>query len=128
MPQPASQPAHTRTRAISPGESEFYALTNAICELVTVRQLVEEFGYVFATASQVFSDAAVARSLAEFGASSRATRFIDRRYKFAEFYTNEGVIGVLPVKGAHNPSNGLSKFTFGIVFVKERAYMMGLNR
>ena len=83
---------------------------------------------MFATASQVFSDAAVARSLAEFGASSRATRFIDRRYKFGEFYVSEGAIAISPCKGVHNPSNGLTKFTFGVVFAKERAYMMGLNR
>ena len=87
-----------RRPSLSPGESEFYALTDTICETVTTRNLVEELGYVFPSATHVYSDARVARILAEHGATSSRTRFIDRRYQFARFYEDGGVIKVQPVK------------------------------
>ena len=51
-----------RAPSISPGEAEFYALTNTITETVTIRQLIEELGVVFASATQVFSDSRTATS------------------------------------------------------------------
>ena len=108
------------------GESEFYALTNTVCEVVTIRQLVEELGYVFPSATHTFSDSGTARSLGMYGAASKLTRFIHRRYHFCRFYEEEGVIKILPVAGAKNPANALTKFTYGPLFIKERKYMLGV--
>ena len=115
-----------RQPSISPGEAEFYALTNTITETVTIRQLVEEFGHIFTAATEIFSDASTARSLARFGAATPRTRFIHRRYHFARFYEEDGVIRVLPVKGVRNPANMLTKFVFGSVFVRDRRYLLGI--
>ena len=111
---------------ISPGEAEFYALTNTVTETVTIRQLIEELGVVFASATQVFSDSRTARTLAEHGATTHRTRFIHRRWHFAKFYEQDGVIKISPIRGAVNPANVLTKFTFGSVFIKERKYIMGI--
>ena len=115
-----------RAPSISPGEAEFYALTNTITETVTIRQLIEELGVVFASATQVFSDSRTARTLAEHGATTHRTRFIHRRWHFAKFYEQDGVIKISPIRGAVNPANVLTKFTFGSVFIKERKYIMGI--
>ena len=37
-----------------------------------------------------------------------------------------GVIKISPIRGAVNPANVLTKFTFGSVFIKERKYIMGI--
>ena len=102
-----------RAPSISPGEAEFYALTNTITETVTIRQLIEELGVVFASATQVFSDSHTARTLAEPGATTHRTRFIHRRWHFAKCYEQVGVIKISPIRGAVNPTNVLTKFTFG---------------
>ena len=115
-----------RAPAISPAEAEFYALTNTVTETVTIRQLAEEMGYVFPAATQVFCDSNTARKLAEFGATTSKTRFIDRRYQFCTFYEGEGTIKIMPIRGARNPANALTKFTFGALFTNERAYILGL--
>jgi hypothetical protein len=115
-----------RAPSISPGESEFYELTNGISETITVRNLIEDFGYVFPSATHVFSDARVARALAEHGAASSRTRFIDRRYHFTSFYQDEGSVIIRPVRGVNNASNSLNKFTWGTGFIKDRKYMLGL--
>ena len=94
-----------RAPSISPGEAEFYALTNTITETVTIRQLIEELGVVFASATQVFSDSRTARTLAEHGATTHRTRFIHRRWHFAKFYEQDGVIKISPIRGAVNPAN-----------------------
>ena len=81
---------------------------------------------VFASATQVFSDSRTARTLAEHGATTHRTRFIHRRWHFAKFYEQDGVIKISPIRGAVNPANVLTKFTFGSVFIKERKYIMGI--
>ena len=118
------------TPAISPGEAEFYALTTTVSETVTVRQFFEELGFVFPSgtpsATQVFCDSRTASTLAEHGATSSRTRFIHRRLNFCRFYHDDGVIYVASIRGNKNPANGLTKFTFGDMFRRERAYMLGL--
>ena len=111
-----------RAPSISPGEDEFYALTNTITETVTVRQLVEEFGHVFPRVQHVFvfSDASAARAIAEDANTTACTRFIHRRWHFATFYSDEGVIRIMPIRGSHNPANIFTKFTFGVLFLRER--------
>ena len=44
----------------------------------------------------------------------------------AKFYEQDGVIKISPIRGAVNPANVLTKFTFGSVFIKERRYIMGI--
>ena len=68
---------------------------------------------VFASATQVFSDSRTARTLAEPGATTHRTRFIHRRWHFAKCYEQVGVIKISPIRGAVNPTNVLTKFTFG---------------
>ena len=41
-------------------------------------------------------------------------------------YEQDGVIKISPIRGAVNPANVLTKFTFGSVFIKERRYIMGI--
>ena len=36
------------------------------------------------------------------------------------------LIKISPIRGAVNPANVLTKFTFGSVFIKERKYIMGI--
>jgi len=115
-----------RAPSISPGEDEFYALTNTITETVTIRQLIEEFGHVFPSATFVFSDASTARALAQDANTTARTRFIHRRWFFANFYTDEGVVQIMPIRGGRNPANVLTKFTFGVLFFRERDYLLGL--
>ena len=115
------------TPAIPPGEAEFYGLTTTVSETVTVRQFFEELGYVFPSATHVFCDSRTARALAEHGASSARTRFIHRRYHFTRFYVYGGVVHIASVRGNKNPANGLTKFTFGDMFRRERAYMLGMQ-
>ena len=117
-----------RAPSISPGEDEFYALTNKITETVTVRQLVEEFGHVFPRVQHVFvfSDASAARAIAEDANTTACTRFIHRRWHFATFYSDEGVIRIMPIRGSRNPANIFTKFTFGVLFLRERDYILGL--
>jgi hypothetical protein len=91
-----------------------------------VRQFFEELGHVFPSATQVFCDSRTARTLAEHGATSSRTRFIHRRFNFCRFYHAEGVIYIASIRGNKNPANGLTKFTFGDMFRRERAYMLGL--
>ena len=66
------------------------------------------------------------RPPAEHGATTHRTRFIHRRWHFAKFYEQDGVIKISPIRGAVNPANVLTKFTFGSVFIKERRYIMGI--
>ena len=112
--------------ALSPGESEFYGLTSAVSEGVSVRQFFEDLGYVFPAATQVFCGSRTARALAEHGATTSRTRFIHRRYNFARFYSDNGVVYIAAVRGNKNPANGLTKFTFGDMFRRERRYMLGM--
>ena len=42
-----------RSPSISPAESEFYGLSTGVCETLHIRQLMEELGHVFTTATQV---------------------------------------------------------------------------
>jgi len=116
-----------RNPALSPGEEEFYALTSTITETVTVRQLLEEVGHVFPAATQVFSDATVARAIAQHGATSMRTKFIERRYQFGRFYEEEGITKIMPVRGAVNPANILTKFVFGNPYFVNRRYLLGID-
>ena len=115
-----------RNPSISPGEAEFYALTSTVTETVTIRQLLEEIGHVFPSATHTFSDARTARILAEHGATTPRTRFIDRRYHFVKFYEQDGIIKIMPIRGSRNPANALTKFTFGVMFYHERKYLLGI--
>ena len=116
-----------RTPAISPAEAEFYALSTTVAETLTLRQLLEELGHVFASATHVFCDSRAARLLAEHGASSSRTRHIHRRWHFVRYHVDEGEVHLAVQRGAANPANGLTKMTLGKVFLAERAYVMGIR-
>ena len=82
---------------------------------------------MFASATHVFCDSRAARLLAEYGASSSRTRHIHRRWHFTRFHVDEGDVYIASQRGAANPANGLTKMTLGWLFVKERAYMLGVS-
>ena len=116
-----------RSPAISPAEAEFYGLTTTIAESIHVRQLLEELGVVFEAATQVFCDSKAARLLAVQGASSSRTRHIHRRWHFAVYHANDGSIHVTALRGSRNPANVLTKLTTGAMFIRERAYVLGMR-
>ena len=117
-----------RTPSLSPAESEFYALTSTVCEVVTTRHLLEDLGFVFEAATQVFTDSRAARLLADQGGSSARTRHIHRREHFVAFHTREGTAWISAIRGDRNPANALTKFTYGVMFLRERAYFFGIRR
>ena len=49
-----------------------------------------------------------------------------RRWHFAKFYEQDGVIKIMPIRGSRNPANALTKFTFGALYIKERKYILGI--
>ena len=112
--------------AISPAESEFYGLSLGVCETLHVRQLMEEMGHTFLTATQVFSDSRAARFFATFGASTKATRHIHRRWHFTRYHTDAGQIYVAAIKGKANPVNAMTKLVVGVEFRTSRAYLLGI--
>jgi hypothetical protein len=116
-----------RSPAISPAEAEFYGLSTTVAETIHIRQLLEELGHIFASATQVFCDSRAARLLANHGASSSRTRHIHRRWHFTRFHVEDGDVWIAELRGSRNPANALTKFTFGQMFIRERAYMLGIR-
>ena len=112
-----------RSPAISPAEAEFYALSSTVAELVYARQLLEELGHVFSAATQCFCDSRAARLMADHGSSTSRTRHVHRRWHFMKFHTDDGDVWIAAIKGLRNPANGLTKFTAGPLFIRERKYM-----
>ena len=102
-------------------------MSTTVAETLSIRQLLEELGHVFASATHVFCDSRAARLLAEHGASSSRTRHIHRRWHFTRFHVDEGDVYVATQRGASNPANGLTKMTLGKMFLQERAYMLGIR-
>jgi hypothetical protein len=114
-----------RSPSISPAESEFYGLSTGVCETLHVRQLMEELGHVFTTATQIFCDSRAARFMATYGASSKGTRHIHRRWHFTKFHTDAGEIYICAIKGVNNPVNCMTKLVVGIEFRTSRTYLLG---
>ena len=114
-----------RSPSISPAESEFYGLSTGVCETLHVRQLLEELGHVFTTATQIFCDSRAARFMATYGASSKGTRHIHRRWHFTKFHTDAGELYICEIKGAHNPVNCMTKLVVGVEFRTSRTYLLG---
>jgi hypothetical protein len=114
-----------RSPSISPAESEFYGLSTGVCETLHVRQLLEELGHVFSTATQIFCDSRAARFMATYGASSKGTRHIHRRWHFTKFHTDAGELYICAIKGVHNPVNCMTKLVVGVEFRTSRTYLLG---
>jgi hypothetical protein len=114
-----------RSPSISPAESEFYGLSTGVCETLHVRQLMEELGHVFTTATQIFCDSRAARFMATYGASSKGTRHIHRRWHFTKFHTDAGELFICAIKGVLNPVNCMTKLVVGIEFRTSRTYLLG---
>ena len=114
-----------RSPSISPAESEFYGLSTGVCETLHIRQLMEELGHVFTTATQIFCDSRAARFMATYGASSKGTRHIHRRWHFTKFHTDAGELFICAIKGVHNPVNCMTKLVVGVEFRTSRMYLLG---
>ena len=114
-----------RSPSISPAESEFYGLSTGVCETLHVRQLMEELGHVFTSATQVFCDSRAARFMATYGASSKGTRHIHRRWHFTKFHTDAGELYICAIKGVNNPVNCMTKLVVGVEFRTSRTYLLG---
>jgi hypothetical protein len=114
-----------RSPSISPAESEFYGLSTGVCETLHVRQLMEELGHVFTSATQIFCDSRAARFMATYGASTKGTRHIHRRWHFTKFYTDAGELYICAIKGVNNPVNCMTKLVVGVEFRTSRTYLLG---
>ena len=114
-----------RSPSISPAESEFYGLSTGVCETLHVRQLLEELGHVFTAATQIFCDSRAARYMATYGASSKGTRHIHRRWHFTKFHTDAGELYICAIKGVNNPVNCMTKLVVGVEFRTSRTYLLG---
>jgi hypothetical protein len=51
--------------------------------------------------------------MATYGASSKGTRHIHRRWHFTKFHTDAGEIYICAIKGVNNPVNCMTKLVVG---------------
>lgn len=114
-----------RGSSLSSAEAEFYALSEAVAEVVHFRNLLEDVGVILQSPTVVFCDSRGARLLAVDVASSRRTRHIHRRWFFVQFCIDEHQVVIRELSGKDNFANCLSKCTGGKSFAAERRYLLG---
>uniref|UniRef100_A0A7S0Q868 Reverse transcriptase Ty1/copia-type domain-containing protein n=1 Tax=Coccolithus braarudii TaxID=221442 RepID=A0A7S0Q868_9EUKA len=116
-----------RCSTLSSAESEFYALSEAVAEVVHFHNMLSDAGMPPQQPTLIFCDRRGARLMAMDVASSQRTRHIHRRWYFVTFHVDEGEVEIKELRGSRNFSDCLSKCTGGKTFTGERSYIMGMN-
>ena len=111
--------------SLSSSEAELYGLSTAVCDLVSMTQLIEFLGIDIPDPVPILSDSRGARLVAEDSSVASRMRHIHRRWYFTRHYVDTALIVIRAVKGEHNHANFLTKPVGGASFACDRSYAFG---
>lgn len=86
------QSSKQKTVALSTAESELYAQTEAIKQVILLCKVREELGYKPAAPTSVFQDNTTARLWGQAGGARPRAKYIDLRTKFAEPHVGQNLL------------------------------------
>ena len=98
-----------------------------MAELLACLNVLEDMGLVFPGPIVLLTDSRGARLIATDCQAPARTRHIHRRWFFVRYHVDTRKILIKEVKGAHNPSNFLTKAVGGASYARDREYVMGLR-
>lgn len=88
------------TVALSSTEAEYISLSQAMCEAIWLRNILQEFGYTFEDSVPLFEDNQSCIRIAEEPRDHRRMKHVDIRYNFMREKIQEGIFKIVYV-----PSN-----------------------
>jgi hypothetical protein len=87
----------SKTHCQSPTESEYTGMYHAVCEVISIRNLMEEIGYNCSKPTLVYEDNEAAKSFAKGESDFDKTKHILQMHRFCTEMQDNGLIIVQPI-------------------------------
>jgi hypothetical protein len=119
------QSKRQQVTALSTAEAEYYAASNAACEILYLRRILEDLGFAQQGPTTMWEDNAACIHMSETSAMYHKTRHIDVKvYRLREICKDQEV-KLYKVTSTDQAADSLTKATPRPAFEKHRAVMFG---